>query len=123
MRGCWNPETEGNQNYAVVTRIKRIYLVQIQLDFALIAFHRTAKSPVATVGAYVAGLFVSNPFFGAELSSIWDSPENNLLADGHREIVNVVARKLTALMAPGVSLVFCAAPDLTLAAMHKLFIR
>jgi hypothetical protein len=92
------------------------------LHFALITFHRATKYSIAALGTYIAGLFVSNPFFSTELSSIRDSPENNLLANGHREIVNVVTRKFIALMTPGVSFLFCAVPDLTLATMHKLFI-
>jgi hypothetical protein len=92
------------------------------LHFALITFHRATKNSIAALGTYIAGLFVSNPFFGTELSSIRDSPENNLLANGHREIVNVVTRKFIALMTPGVSFLFCAVPDLALATMHKLFI-
>jgi hypothetical protein len=92
------------------------------LHFALIAFHRATKNSIAALGTYITGLFVSNPFFSAELSSIRDSPENDLLANGHREIVNVVTGKFIALMTPGVSLLFCAVPDLTLATMHKLFI-
>jgi len=89
----------------------------------LITFHRTTENPIATFGTYIAGLFVSNPFFITELSSIWDSPENNLLANGHGEIVNAVTRKIVALMTPDVSFLFRAFPDLTLATMHKLFIR
>jgi len=97
-------------------------LVQIQLRFAFITSHHATKNSIAAIGTYVAGLFVPNPFFSTELSSIWDSPKNNLLADGHREIVNVLTRKFIALMAPGVSFLFCAFPDVTLATMHKLFI-
>jgi hypothetical protein len=89
----------------------------------LITFHRTAKNSIAAFGTYIAGLFVSNPFFSTELSSIWDSPENNLFTNGHGEIVNVVTGKITALMTPGVTFLYCAIPDLTLATMHELFIR
>jgi hypothetical protein len=88
----------------------------------LITFNRATKNSIATFGTYIAGLFVSNPFFSTEFSSIRDSPENNLLANGHGEIVNVVTGKFIALMAPGVSFLFCAVPDLTLATMHKLLI-
>jgi len=89
----------------------------------LITFHRTAKNFVVAFGTYIAGLFVSNPFFSTELPSIRDSPENNLLANGHGEIVNVMTGIIIALMAPGVSFLLRAFPDLTLATMHKLFIR
>jgi hypothetical protein len=92
------------------------------LDFALVTFHRAAENPIAARRTYIAGFFVSNPLFGTELSSIWDSPENNLLANGHGEIVNVMTWKFIALMTPCASFLFCAVPDLTLATMHKLFI-
>jgi hypothetical protein len=98
-------------------------LVQIQFHFTLITFYSTPENFIAAFGTNIAGLFVSNPFFSTELSSIWDSPENNLLANGHGEIVNVMTGKFIALMTPGVSFLFCAVPDLTLATMHKLFIR
>jgi len=93
------------------------------LHLALITFHRTTKNSISAFGAYIAGLFVLNPFFITELSPIWNSPENNLLADGHGEIVNVVTGKIIALMTPGISFLLCAFPDVTLATMHKLFIR
>jgi hypothetical protein len=93
------------------------------LHFALITFHRTTKNSIAAFGTYIAGFFVSNPFFGTELSSIWDSPENNLLANGHGEVVNVMTGKLITFMTSGDSLLLGAAPDLTLATMHEPVIR
>jgi len=113
----------GNSNYAVVN-VRQVYLlVQIQLHFALITFHSAAKNLIAAFGTHVAGLFVSNPFFITELSSIWDGPKNNLLANCHGEIVNIVTGKVIALMTPRVAFLSCASPDLTLSAMHELFIR
>jgi hypothetical protein len=93
------------------------------LRFALVTFHRTAKNSIAAFRTNIASLFVSNPFFIPELSSIWDSPENNLLANDHREIINVVTGKFIALMTPGISFLSCALSDLTLVTMHKPFIR
>ena len=93
------------------------------MHFALITFHRAAKNFIAAFGTYIAGLFVSNPFFSPELSSIRDSPKNNLLAHGHGKIVNVLTGKFIALMTPGVSFLFRAIPDLALATMRKLLIR
>jgi hypothetical protein len=103
---------------------KRKYdgLIRIQLSFALITSHRAAKNSVAAIGTYIAGLFVLNPFFSAELPSIRNSSEYNLLADCHREIVNVVTGKFIAFMTPGVPFFFCTVPDLTMATMHKSFI-
>lgn len=96
--------------------------VQIQRHLALIALHRTPENSVAALGAYIAGLFVLNPFFGTEGSAIRDSPKNNLLADGHGKIVDVATRELIALMTPGVPSLLCATSDLTLAAMHEQII-
>jgi hypothetical protein len=93
------------------------------LRFALITFHSAAKNLVAACGAYVAGFFVLNPFQVADLSSIGNGPENNLLADGHGKIFDVAAGKFITLMTSGVSLRLRAVPDLTLATMHKLFVR
>jgi hypothetical protein len=97
--------------------------VEIQFHFALITFHRAAKNSIAALGTYIAGLFVSNPFFSTELSSVRDSPENNFLANGHCEVVNVLTGEFIALMAPRVPFFFRAFPYFTLATMHELFIR
>jgi hypothetical protein len=93
------------------------------LNFALITFHHAPKHSIATFWAYIERFFVSNPFFITELSSIRHSPDNNLLAHGHGEIINVVTGKIIALMTSGVSFLLCAGPDLALATMHKLVIR
>jgi len=89
----------------------------------LITFHRSAKNFIAALGTYIAGLFVPNPFFSTELSSIRDSPKNNFLAHGHGKIVNVLTGKFIAFMTAGVSFLFRAIPDLALATMHELLIR
>jgi len=114
---------EATRTMPLLCAPKCIWLVQIQLHFALIAFHRTTKHSVAAFGTYITGIFVSNPFLSTELSSIRDGPENDLFADGHGEIVNVTTGKFPAFMTTGVPLVICAGPDLTLATMHKPFIR
>ena len=98
------------------------FLIQIQLNLASIAFHCPSKNSIAAFGAYIAGFFVSNPLVIAELSSIRDSPENNLLSDGHGEIVNIVTGKFIAFMTAGIPFLLCTIPDLTLATMHKPFI-
>ncbi len=92
------------------------------MRFALITFHRAAKNFIAALGTCIARLFVANPFFSTELSSVRHSPEHNLLADRHGEFVNVLTGKIVALMTPGVTFLFGASPDLTLMTMHKLFI-
>jgi hypothetical protein len=92
------------------------------LGFALVTFHGATKHSVAACGAYIAGFFVFNPFFSAELSSVWDSSENNLLAHGHGEVVDMVTGKFITLMTPCVSFLFRAVPDVTLATMHERFI-
>jgi hypothetical protein len=116
---------KGNKSSEIGSHVVRAQIngsVKIQLRFALITSHHAAKDCIAAMGAYVAGLFVSNPLFSTELSSIRHSPENNLLADGHGEIVNVLTRKFIAFMTAGVPFLLCAVPDITLAAMHELFI-
>ena len=98
-------------------------LVQVQLRFALITLHGAAENPVAAFRTYVAGLFGLNPFFSAKLPPIRNSAQDNFLANGHREIIDVAARKLTAFVAPGVASLACAFPDLTLPAMHEQVVR
>jgi hypothetical protein len=92
------------------------------LGFALVTFHGATKNSIAACGTYVAGLFVFNPFFSAELASIGHSPQNNLLADDHGEIVDALTGKFIALMTPCVSFLFRAVPDVALATMHEPFI-
>jgi hypothetical protein len=93
------------------------------LRFALIAFHCAAKDFVTAFRTRVAGLFVLDPFLGAEFPTVWDRSKNNLLPDGHGEIVNVMTGEFHALVAAGVSFLFCAVPNLTVAAMGELLIR
>ncbi|SPF42568.1 hypothetical protein SBDP1_390001 [Syntrophobacter sp. SbD1] len=64
-----------------------------------------------------------NPFFSTDLSPIRNSPQNNLFANSHGEIFNILTRKFVALITSGVTFILCAVPDLTLPAMHKQFIR
>ncbi len=93
------------------------------MRFALIAFHRAAKNSIAAAGTYIARLFVADPFFVTELSSIWNSAEDDFLAHRHGEIVNVLTGKIAALMTPGISFLFCALFDLTLVTMHEPIVR
>jgi hypothetical protein len=98
-------------------------LVQIQVGFALITFYSASENFVAAFRADVAGFFVLNPFLSANLPPIGNSPQDNLLANSHGEVLNVLARKLIALMTAGVTFPCCAGPNLTLPAMHELFVR
>jgi hypothetical protein len=96
--------------------------VQIQFPFALIAFYHAAKNLIAAFWTYIAGLFVSNPFFSSEFSSIRDRPQNDFLTNGHGEIIDVLARKITALVTTCVTFFVGACPDRTLLAMHEKII-
>ena len=98
-------------------------LVQIQLCFTVITFHSTPENLIAAFRTNVAGFFILNPFFSTNLSPVGNSPQNNFLSNSHWKIFNVLTRKFVTLMTPGVTLLSCAGPDLTLPAMHKLFIR
>jgi hypothetical protein len=86
--------------------------------FTAVAFYYAPENPIAAFVTYIAGFFISNPFFCTKLSPIRHSSQNNLFANSHREIVNITAGEIRAFMAPSVALPYCAAPDLTLAAMH-----
>ncbi len=98
-------------------------LIQIQFRFAFIAFHDAAKNFIAAVRTCISGFLILNPFLIPELSSIWDSAEDDLFADRHGETFNVLTRKIIALMATGVSFLFRAVPDVTLLTKHELVIR
>jgi hypothetical protein len=80
--------------------------IKIQLRFTLIAFHHATKNLIAALWTYIASLFVSNPFFSSEFSSIRDRPQNNFLANGHGKIINMLARKIIALVTTCVTLFF-----------------
>ena len=112
--------------YAVVDEIAFILpkkLVQIQLHFTLITFYNAPENSIAAFRTNIAGFFILNPFFSTNLSPIRNGPQNNLFADKHREIFNILAGKFIALMTSCVTFLSCASPDLTLPARHKLFIR
>jgi hypothetical protein len=87
------------------------------------ALHRAPKDLIAALRTNIARLFVSNPFFRAELASVRYGPKDNLLAYRHGEVVDAATREFIAFMAPRVSFLFCAVPDLTLATMHESLIR
>jgi len=97
-------------------------LVQIQHHFALITFYSAPEDFISAFRASVAGLFILNPFFGTNLSPIRNSTQDNLFANRHREIFNMLTRKSSALMTTGVAFFSCAGPDLALSAVHELFI-
>jgi hypothetical protein len=97
-------------------------LVQIQTRFTLITFNGTPEDSIAALRTNIAGFFVLNPFFSAHLPPIGNSPQNDLFADGHGKIFNILTRKFIALMTSGVTFLSGAGPDLTLSAIHKLFI-
>jgi hypothetical protein len=98
-------------------------LVQIQLHFTLITTYNAPVNFIAAFRANIAVFFILNPFFSTHLSLIWNSPQNNLFANGHWEIVNELTRKFIALMTSSVAIFLGAFPDLTLSAMHKKLIR
>jgi len=92
------------------------------LRFTLIAFQGAPKNLIAAFCAYIASLFVPNPFFSSEFSSIRDRAQNDFLANGHGKVVNVLARKIIALVTTCVTFYFGACPDLTLLTMHEKII-
>jgi len=98
-------------------------LVEIQLRVTLVAFYSPPENLIAAFRANIAGFFILNPFFSTNLSPIRNRPQNNLFTNNHGKIFNILTRKFIALMTSGVTLLFCAGPDLTLSAIHKLFIR
>ena len=96
--------------------------VQIQFPFAFIASHHAAKNLIAAFWTHIAGLFVSNPFFSSEFSSIRDRPQNDFLANGHGEVVDVLARKIIALVTTCVAFFVGAGPDRTVLTMNEKII-
>jgi hypothetical protein len=97
--------------------------VRIQLHPAPIAPYGPPENSVAAFRAHIAGFFILNPFFSADFSPVWNSPQYDLFADFHWKIFNVPAGKLIALMASGKTLLLCAFSDSALPAMHKTLIR
>jgi hypothetical protein len=114
---------QGNSSRAVVLRIVRIRLIQVQWRFAVIALHYATKDLVAALGAHVAGFLVLNPLFSAEFPSVRHGSKDDPLAYGHRKIVNVTTGKITALVTARVSLFLRAGSDVTLAAVHESVVR
>jgi hypothetical protein len=55
-----------------------------------------------------------NPFFSTNLSPIRNSPQNNLFANSHGKIFNMLTRKFIALMTSGVTFLSRAGLDLIL---------
>ena len=113
---------------AVLADIRRhlkfqLKLVQIQLRFTLIACDYAPENFMAAFRTYIPGFFVLNPFLGAKLPPIRNSPQHNLFADSHGKVFNMRTGEFITLMTPGVTFLFGAGLDLTPSAMHKGFIR
>jgi hypothetical protein len=98
-------------------------LVQIQVRLTLITFYSAPENLTAAFRTNIAGFFILNPFFSTHLSPVRNGPQNNLFANRHGKLFDIQTRKFIALMASGVTFLSCALPDLTLSAVHKLFIR
>jgi hypothetical protein len=98
-------------------------LIQIQIRFALITFYSAPEDFIAAFRTDIAGLFILNPFLGADLSPIRNGPQNNLLADRHGEIINMPTREFIALMTSDEAFFLAAFPDVATLAMQKEFIR
>src|SRR3990172_2507318 len=106
---------------AIDSNVLEEQLIQIQLRFTLVTFYNAPYNLIAAFGANIAGFFIFNPFFSANLSPIWNGPQNDLFADSHGKMFNILTGKFITLMASGVAFLSCAGPDLTLPAVHKLF--
>jgi len=102
---------------------KRSFLIQIQIHLTLITFYGAPENLVAAFRTNVTGFFILNPLFGAHLAPVWNRPQNNLFADRHGKVFNMLTGKFIALMTSAVTFLACAGPYLTLSAMHKLLIR
>jgi hypothetical protein len=63
------------------------------------AFYGAPEDSAAAFGTNIAGFFVLNPSFGTDLSPMRNGPQDDLLADRHRERFNVLTRKCIALVA------------------------
>jgi len=98
-------------------------LIQIQLRFTPITCYSAPEHLIAAFRTDIAGFFIVNKFFGTDLSPIRDGPQNDLFADSHGKVLDMLTRKFIALMASGVALFPSAVPDSTLSAIDKRFIR
>jgi hypothetical protein len=98
-------------------------LVQIQLRVTLVTFYNAPENFIAAFRTNIASFFILNPLFSTNLSPIRNGPQNDLFANSHWKMFNVLAGKFIALMTSGVTFLSCTLPDLTLSAMHELFIR
>ncbi len=94
-------------------------LIQIQRSPALVASHDPAEQFVAAVGAMVAGFFVLDPFFCAELPPIRDGPQYDFFAHSHGKIFNMMTGKFITFMAAGAAFILCAFSYPALHAMHE----
>ena len=102
-----------------ILQINRRQLIQIQGSLALIASDNTPEHFVAAMGTMVAGFFILNPFFCAELPPIGDGPHDDFFAHSHGESLNMWAGEFIAFMTSGIAFIFCTLPDLALPAMHE----
>jgi hypothetical protein len=97
--------------------------IQIQLRFALVASYDAPENFIAAFRANITGLFVLDPFFSADFPPIRHSPQDDLFADRHRKVLDILTRKFLALMTTRVLSFPGAVADFALAAMHEAFIR
>jgi hypothetical protein len=89
----------------------------------LIAFNSATENLISAFTTGIAGLFITNPFFRAEFSPVWNRSQNYLFADRHGKVIDMPAGKLLTLMTSGVPLLRRTLSYIALVAMHKTIFR
>jgi hypothetical protein len=103
-------------------RVKNPISIQIQIRSAAVTADNAAENYIAAFGANVAVLLVPDPLFGAEFPTVRDRPQNHFLSDGHRKLLDILARKVVALVTAGVPLFPDAGSGLALPTMQETII-
>jgi hypothetical protein len=98
-------------------------LIQIHLVLALIATSYASEKLVSALRTDVTRLFILNPPFRTELPPIGNSPQNHFPTHSHGELINELAGKILAFVAPCVTLLTGAISDFTSPAIQELIIR
>jgi len=92
----------------------------ISLCIYYISSHR--EKPYCRIPDMYSGHLRQVPIFSSEFSSIRDRSQNDFLANGHGEIIDVLTRKIIALVTTCVSFFVGACPDRTLLTMNEKII-
>ena len=114
----WKADTTGIAMWIVMI-ILAVSIFKTDIGVAFVASSRSSESFVSAIRADIAGFLILDPLFRSNFAPVRNCPQNDLLPDGHGEVIDMLTGELIALMASGNPFFLCAVPDAALPAVHE----